>query len=239
MNVESLTVDPQTQRLLAEAAEWRLIALLFERPRDGWQAEVASLAAEVQDPTLKEAAAASAEATEGLYHTTLGPGGPASPREVTYRKTAVSGHFLAELCAFYAAFAYQPVLDEPPDHVAVQAGFVGYLRLKEAFARACGSEDQATIAADAASRFVGEHLAVMAQRLAASLERSGISYLTLAGAALLSRTGAGRSEAAAEWSAAEPIPDEIDACGLDGACALAERDGSLVEYFRTPHVPSG
>ncbi len=60
---------------------------------------------------------------------------------------------LAELQAFYRAFAYQPVTEEPPDHVAVQAGFVGYLKLKQAFARACAERDAADVVRWAAERF--------------------------------------------------------------------------------------
>jgi nitrate reductase assembly molybdenum cofactor insertion protein NarJ len=222
-------VDAQTRRLVAEAAEWRLIALLLERPCEGWHAEVTSLADEIEDAALREAAAASAEATEGLYHTTLGPGGPASLREVTYRKTAISGQFLAELCAFYEAFAYQPMLDEPPDHVAVEAGFMGYLRLKEAFARSGGHEAQAAVTAEAATRFIDEHLAVMAQPLAESLAKSGIGYLSHTGAALLSRTGAPKSELTGGWLALDPITDEFDACSPGGACELEQPNASLVE----------
>jgi len=152
--------------------------------------EVAALAREVHDQQLKAAAeAAQTEAGEGLYHTTFGPGGPAAAREVSYLRATLSGQFLAELRGMYEAFAYQPPSEEPPDHVAVEADFVGYLRLKEAFARARSEDEQAAVTADAAQRMLDEHLSAIAEPLARSLAASGIAYLAGAAAALLTRTG--------------------------------------------------
>lgn len=202
--------DPQARRLVAEAAAWRLTGLLLERPVPGWQEELAELAAEVDDAELREAVnAAAEEAGEGRYDTTFGPGGPASPREVTYRRATLTAGFLAELRAFYEAFAYQPRLDEPPDHVAVQAGFVGYLRLKEAFAQLRGDADQAALTRQAADLFVTEHLVNMAGPLGAALSGSGIRYLASAGAALVARTGMPRELPLLDDL---PAPDD-DTCG--------------------------
>lgn len=193
-----MTADNERLHLLRAAVEWRLLSLLFSCPQGDWQAELASLASEVADPALKAAAeAAQAEASPGLYHTTFGPGGPAAVREVSYLRSTLSGHFLAELRGMYEAFAYQPAGDEPPDHVAVQADFVGYLRVKEAFAGFRGNDDQAAVAADAAQRILDEHLSVMAEPLARSLAASGISYLTAAAAALVQRVGPPRNANAA------------------------------------------
>ncbi len=72
--------DQRTRKLLSEAAEWRLIGMLLACPQGDWRPQIAKLAAEVNDEPLKQAAAAMAdEASEGLYHTTFGPGGPAAP----------------------------------------------------------------------------------------------------------------------------------------------------------------
>jgi nitrate reductase assembly molybdenum cofactor insertion protein NarJ len=177
-------------RLLAEAAEWRLTGLLFECPSDGWRAQVAALAAEVLDAGLKHAAeAARTEAGEGLYHSIFGPGGPAPAREVSYTETIQPGLLLSELAAYYEAFSYHHATGEAVDHVSVEAGFVGYLRLKEAYAHACGDAARAAVTSDAARAFVAEHLSVSAGPLAASLANSGVTYLSLAGAALLGRAG--------------------------------------------------
>ncbi len=179
---------------LREAAEWRLIGLLLECPRAGWPDQVRRLASEVSDPALREAAqAAAGEAAEGLYHSIFGPGGPAPPREVSYRDSVQLGYLMAELASYYDAFAYQPDTPEVPDHVAVEAGFIGYLRLKEAYAVASGDPERAEITSEAARRFIDEHLSVMAEPLAAALENSGVRYLALAAQALLRRTGPPRT----------------------------------------------
>ncbi len=176
---------PQTPALLAEAAAWRLLGLLFEPPSAAWPHEVAALAAEVQDAELREASAAAvSQASEELYHTLFGPGGPVSLREISHRPTVDAGQFLAELADGYAAFGYRPARAEPPDHLAVEAGFVAYLRLKEAFAREQGLAAQAALAARCAQQFVAEHLAVLAKPLVALLAQTGISYLGQAAAVL-------------------------------------------------------
>lgn len=146
------------QALIAEAAEWRLIALLLERPRAGWHVEVAALAREVPARALREAARAARDASEGEYLHLVGPGGIVSPREVSYRSFEDPGRILADLAATYAAFAFQPRVEEAPDHLAVEAGFVGYLLLKEAFAAARGEGEAASTTATARSGFLQTHL---------------------------------------------------------------------------------
>jgi len=176
--------------LAREAAEWRLLSQLFECPTPEWRAQLTALMHETTDAELKSAAQdALEEAGEGLFHHTFGPGGPASPREATYHQTVQLGYLMSELQAYYNAFAYHPVTSEPPDHVSVEAGFIAYLKVKEAFALACQDEDRAATASESAERFLEEHLAIMAQPLADRLAGSGVSYLEKAGAALLRRVG--------------------------------------------------
>jgi len=176
--------------LLSEAAEWRLIGLLFECPSDGWREQISALAGEVEDAELRAAAQQALEqASEGLYHSVFGPGGPASPREITYQNTIQAGYFLSELLCYYESFAYRPVTQEPADHVSVETGFVAYLRLKEEFALANADSEHAAVTREAAQHFVEDHLSMIAGPLAARLSASEIGYLTLASAALLRRTG--------------------------------------------------
>jgi nitrate reductase assembly molybdenum cofactor insertion protein NarJ len=195
-------MNERAHLLLRQAAQWRLIGLLFECPSGAWRDEVAALADEVDDALLRSAAAhALDEASEGLYHSTFGPGGPAPPREVTYVKAIQLGSLLAELASFYQAFAYQPVTRESPDHVSVEAGFIGYLCLKEAYAVTRGDEEQASITAQAAAAFVRDHLSAVAEPLAAALEVSGLEYLSETSRALANRVGP------------PPAPDETHAGG--------------------------
>jgi len=176
------------QALIAEAAEWRLIALLLERPRAGWHAEVAALSLEVPARALCEAARAAGNASEGEYLNLVGPGGIVSPREVTYRSFEDPGRILAGLAATYAAFAFQPRAEEASDHLAVEAGFVGYLLLKEAFAVARGDGEAASTTAAARSDFLEAHLT--AARPFAERLGGAESYLAAAARVLAERVPA-------------------------------------------------
>lgn len=176
--------------LLRESAEWRLLGLLFECPTGGWKDDVTFIAREIGDPELKRAAGfAEKQAGEGLYHSIFGPGGPAPAREVSYRSWVEPGYLLAELSAYYAAFAYAPRIGETPDHIAVESGFISFLKLKEAFARVRGDDESAELTAQAARTFTREHLAKMTEQLARALAGSGIDYLEIASRELLRRVG--------------------------------------------------
>jgi nitrate reductase assembly molybdenum cofactor insertion protein NarJ len=181
---------PLETSLLCQAAEWRLIGLLFEPPDEAWHCELQALGEIQSDERLREASQlAQREATAGLFHSTLGPGGPVSPREVSYHKGTLPGGALSEIEGYYTAFGYTPRCCEPPDHVAVEAGFIGYLRLKQAYALRCEDHQQAEVASEASQQFLREHLAFMASPLAALLARSPVGYLTLAAQSLRQRTG--------------------------------------------------
>lgn len=183
-------LNERALHLAKEAAEWRLISLLFECPDSKWREQVTALMNEVADAKLQSAAHdALEEAGEGLFHYAFGPGGPAPAREATYHQTVQLGYLMSELQAYYNAFAFQPVTAEAPDHVSVETGFIAYLKMKEAYAVACQDEERAVTAAESAQRFIEDHLTNLAQPLAERLEGSGISYLAKASAALLRRVG--------------------------------------------------
>ena len=204
-------MEPRTHALLRQAAEWWLIGLLFECPTGPWRDDVTALARDVNDPLLGSAAAhALQEADEGLYHSTFGPGGPAPPREVTYVTAIQLGSLLSDLNAFYDAFAYRPATREAPDHVSVEAGFIGYLLLKQAYAVARGDQEQASVAAEAATTFMREHLAMLAEPLAATLDASGLEYLAEAARALATRAGPPPSAMAAHGGRLLPVIQPIE-----------------------------
>lgn len=177
------------RELLRDAADWRLIELLFEYPSGDWRAQVAALAREAGDPLLAEAAAAAlTQATGGIHQSIFGPGGPVPAREASYQSGIQLGYLLAELSSIYQGFGYQPATPEPPDHIAVEAGFIAYLKLKLACEHACagpntGACEQAIV------YFLKEHLSNLAGPVAASLETVGPPYLVLAARALLERAG--------------------------------------------------
>lgn len=188
--MENRAIESVEKSLLQEAAEWRLIGLLFECPSEGWLYQASALAAEIADDALKTAVETiGGDAVEGIYHSTFGPGGPAPPREIGYRDWVEPGQLMSELSAFYQAFSYTPTAGEAPDHVAVETGFVAYLKLKEAYARACGDDEHAAITREAAHDFIAGHLRYFAEPLAGLLGQSGVDYLNLTAQALLRRTG--------------------------------------------------
>ena len=177
----------------------------------------------MDDEALRAMAeAALAQASAPLHHSTFGPGGPAAPREVTYRQDVLPGGMLGELTAFYRAFAYEPTVPEPPDHMAIEAGFVGYLKLKEAFALERGEAEQVAVVAAAARRFLDDHLNPMVEPLALALTASGIEYLAHAGAALLERVGPCRRS---------PLPM---AAVADGAACCEHGEEDAFPTGRTP-----
>lgn len=176
--------------LLEEARRWRVLGLLFERPHGTWWVELGLLCEEGMEPALLEATREARSALEGDYLAALGPGGLVSPREAAHRPLADPGKLLAELRAAYAAFHYSPSVGglESPDHVAVEAAFVGFLHLKQAYANAMGDDEAASVCERAALRFEAEHLRALAGPL---LERlaSGPLHLALAARVLQARVG--------------------------------------------------
>ena len=210
------TLDERTALPLREAGEWRMLGLLFECPGPLWRERIHALAQEVSDPVLRSAAeAAGEEASEGDYHYIFGPGGPAPAREVSYHETIQLGYLISELMSYYEAFSYHPATAEALDHVSVEAGFVGYLRLKEAFGIANGEFEAAGVARNAAKDFVRDHLSCVAQPLATSLAASGVAYLAAAGKALLARVGPPRTLPVIQSLA--PAADCVDStfdCGV-------------------------
>jgi hypothetical protein len=171
---------------LRAAAEWRLLALLFSRPRQGWEEEVAALAGEAGQP-LREAAEASRGAGEGTYHAILGAGGLASPREAGHDGWLDPGRILADLTARYQAFGFASAAEEPDDHLAVECDFVSYLYLKEVYARAREATESVEVTRQAREKFLGDHLAVAGHGLARKLPEGAPAYLALAARALAAR----------------------------------------------------
>jgi len=186
----AIALDERVITLLQEAAEWRLLGRLLECPSAEWRADLDRLTGDVRAEPLHVAVrSARAQASEGLYHSVFGPGGPAPPREASYHASVELGTLLAAIAGDYAAFAYQPVTNEPVDHIAVETGFIAYLRFKEAYAWASGNDEAAGIAGRTAARFMTDHLAIVAHPLAELLANSGIGYLAQASATIAERSG--------------------------------------------------
>ncbi|HVS13140.1 MAG TPA: molecular chaperone TorD family protein [Thermoanaerobaculia bacterium] len=165
-----MTAAPTLHRTLRRAAHLHLIGLLFERPRPGWSAEVRTLAAELEDVELRASLDELEGFSEGRYLRLLGPGGALSPREVGYQPMGDPGKILADLGAYYQAFAYRPGNAEPLDHVAVETGFLAYLALKESYAEEGGDPAAAAVCRSASRSFADDHLRALAHGVACRLE---------------------------------------------------------------------
>jgi nitrate reductase assembly molybdenum cofactor insertion protein NarJ len=177
------------RRVVEDAATWRLLSCLLERPRPGWSEEVGALAREV--PSRQLAACAERVArrgTEGEYLALLGPGGRISPREVTYRPTRDPGVVLARLRALYEAFAFFPTKEEPSDHIAVELSFLGYLKLKEVFAAVEQNPQAVSTVQEALLLFQREHLDGFLKPFAGALAATE-GYLAAVGRILVTVPG--------------------------------------------------
>lgn len=205
------------RELLREAADWRLLSLLFDYPAGDWRAQVDSLRREAGNPLLQQAAAAAlAEASEGNHQSIFGPGGPAQAREASYQSGIQLGYLLGELSSIYEGFGYNPATTESPDHAAVEAGFIAFLKFKQAYALASGSDEEARMCAEAEAFFIREHLRTFAAPLAERLAGGAPSYLALAGQALLERTGQPVSAPEAVLPGLESDDDDAGViCGAD------------------------
>jgi TorA maturation chaperone TorD len=187
---EQAAVDAGTLALLRDAAAWRVLAKLLECPDDHWHKDLCRLAAELNTPDVCEAVQVIDDtATPGQYYSVFGPGGPAPPREASYHDALELGSLMTELAGYYEAFSYAPRTSEPIDHVAIEVGFVSYLKFKQAYALAQDDTERAGIAARAAAQFVADHLSRIAEPLAHILAGSDLGYLECASRALADRVG--------------------------------------------------
>jgi hypothetical protein len=182
-----LPVPPPIRSRLADAAAFRLLAVLLSRPRAGLADEARGLAAEVGDLDLSAAAEALAGADEGPYHALLGPGGAAPGREAGHLGLGDPGRTLSALGARYQAFGFSGAHEEPADHVAVECDFAAWLDLKEAFALLRGQTEAADVTREERERFLVEHLGPLGHGIAARLPEGAPPHLAAAARALARR----------------------------------------------------
>lgn len=176
--------------LLAEAAEWRLYGLLFEYPTARWRENLTALLPSVRDASLRALASEALElASEGLHFALFGPAGTVPVREVKYRDGVQFGYLMSELSAYYEAFGYEPHVEEAADHLAVQLGFISYLKLKQAHALVNSDPEHAQVTAEAAETFLRDHIAVQAQPVLSGLENFGPDFLVEACRRVVAHSG--------------------------------------------------
>jgi TorA maturation chaperone TorD len=163
---------------LERAASWRLASLLFQEPRENRAAELSALAALVSEPVRAGAEALVAETALRAedYQRVLGPGGCAAA-ESSYDRAAIAnrGPLIADVSAFYEAFAYPPrhTSDLVPDHIVVELDFLGFLALKIAFAMHEGRAEECAVARTAYDEFLERHTGFWIDALLAGLTAGG------------------------------------------------------------------
>lgn len=223
-------MDDDIAPLLLRAARYRALSLLFLPPTDATGLELQALAADLMahDRGLAEpleALAADADATLGnLYHLAMGPTGAVRDCESDYEVNPLGGKgpLLADIAGFYQAFLYEDVSVHGLglDHLSAQLGFVGWLALRQAFARHTLETEGEALCEGAARSFVGAHLGRwIATCLARLRERCPETWYDAA-AQLADVTLQGLEPGAIEPAkedrrrVALPTLDESDACGL-------------------------
>jgi TorA maturation chaperone TorD len=152
-----------TQEALSAAAGWRWCSLLFQSPTAASQAELQALAEELPEEfrqVARELSVMPFDEWETEFHRVLGPGGiPACESSYDDNALAGRGPLLAEIAAFYEAFAYRPEMETPetPDHLSVELGFLSYLALKVAYALHEEKPQERQVAEEAYWRFLEAH----------------------------------------------------------------------------------
>lgn len=217
----AMSLSQEARQAVQESARWRLAALLFERPKAGWRNEIESIAESVDDAALRDTLKVALEddTSEGEYLRLFGPGGAVSPREAGYGTMRDPGRMLADVKGFYEAFAFRPQTEDPLDHVSVEAGFVGYMKLKTAFALECGRGDEAEVTRQATRLFLEQHLAGLAGELADRVCGAAppASPWLVAGKLIEEMTAPFRS-AVTTSHAVDPTAADEESCFCDGSC---------------------
>lgn len=174
-----MTTEAQIAADLERAASYRYLSLLFTPPTEETGDELVSLAPVVH-PSLREDAEALGRATtrrlQGLYHQLLGGSGRVPDVECSYDHNTVAGRgpLLADVAGFYRAFSFESPIGVTPDHVSAELAFLGWLAMKEAYARHEQDDEHRAVTEAARTRFVKDHVGryvlAFAERLAQEAE---------------------------------------------------------------------
>jgi nitrate reductase assembly molybdenum cofactor insertion protein NarJ len=156
------TATATLKETLARASAWMFASLALQPPtaesRAILEALIPSLPSSLQTAAAR-IAAFRLDDWEPEYFSVLGPAGcPACESSYERAAQASRGPMLADISGCYQAFAYAPDVREVPDHASVEAGFLGYLAMKIAFAEHAGQEDAAEIAREAYAAFQRDHV---------------------------------------------------------------------------------
>jgi TorA maturation chaperone TorD len=179
MTARGQQLNAEARHWLRKAAAWRYFSLLFRLPSRETRNELKRLGREVPRGIRglgQEWTSLPLKAAEAEYHRVLGAGGVPCV-ESSYDDNALAGRgpLLADVRAFYEAFAYTPekLPAELPDHIAVELDFLSYLAMKASFAHHAGTPEQKRVSVDAYHQFAKSHLNPWVGKLQASVARAG------------------------------------------------------------------
>jgi hypothetical protein len=162
---------------LTRAVHWRFGSKLFQEPAETRSEELRSLVwllPPSQNPSARTLVEEAPERND-LYFSVLGPGGLAATESAYDPATMANrGPLIAEVSAFYEAFAYPPRLtsDLAPDHVVVELDFLGFLALKVAYALFDGRVSEREIAEQAYMDFRDRHVSFWLEGLRDRLQKA-------------------------------------------------------------------
>ncbi len=144
---------------LVRATGYRLLAHLLTPPEEGWVQVSRALAEEADLPP--DALTTTTDEDVLLEHQhVFAPTGPLSScaSDHVAEGFAGKGSILGDVAGFYAAFGYEPELREPPDHFALQFGFLALLAMKQAAMAHAGNEEEADVAYRAEMDLLATHV---------------------------------------------------------------------------------
>jgi TorA maturation chaperone TorD len=164
-NTAAPSLTPLAEADLRRAAACHFAALLFLPPDEAIRDELRLTLPGLPDPLRDEATQLLDDlpaAWEAEYHALLGASGACPDCESSYDDNPLGGKgpLLLDIAGFYQAFRFPgpESLQLPPDHLAVELDFLGYLGLKAAFAEGSARGDERAVCLEAAAAFGRDHL---------------------------------------------------------------------------------
>jgi DMSO reductase family type II enzyme chaperone len=213
-------VKGKVQEALARSAMYRILALGFSPPgpevldfcKGGFARNLLEVVSLLPGDGPRELVAAveelsetpsSLEEIEGEYNRLFRTALACTPYETEYdpMRSARKGQVLADVLAFYTAFALRPADEarELPDHLGMELEFMSLLLQKEAYAMLNDWSDKTDVCTDAQRTFLSDHLGTWVFAFCDRLEQTARVAFYRALARLLRKF----------------MEDEIRSCGLE------------------------
>ncbi len=196
---------------LERAAEWHLLAQLFAYPDAGWRRRFELLCGSLRGAAMLELARRAArEVCPELWMRLFGPAGPVRIRAVSFDGGLQPGYLLAELAAFYEAFAYVAPPGSAPDDFPALLDFAAWLEMKLAYACMLEDVQAAEVTNRALETFLSRFLSAGAWRVYRQLEGLGPDFLVEAARLAAERSGAepvGLGREPDLWPDGSPLED--------------------------------